>query len=41
MTLLAGVLVGVHSLNTVGQVDALAVVMGLSGGFVIVIAFSY
>jgi MFS family permease len=41
MALLAGALVGLPSLKTVGQVDVFAVVMGLAGGFVIVIFFSF
>jgi MFS family permease len=40
MVLLAAALTGLPSLKTVGQVDAFAVVMGLAGGFVIVIFFS-
>jgi MFS family permease len=39
MVLLAVALGGLPSLKTVGQVDAFAVVMGLAGGFVIVIFF--
>ena len=41
MGLLAGALVGLPSLKTVGQVDLFAVVMGVAGGFVIVIFFSF
>lgn len=41
MVLLAGALTGLPSLTTVPQVDAFAVVMGLAGGFVIVIFFSF
>jgi MFS family permease len=41
MALLAGALVGLPSLKTVGQVDVFAAVMGLAGGFVIVIFFSF
>jgi MFS family permease len=41
MGLLAGALVGLPSLRTVGQVDLFAVVMGVAGGFVIVIFFSF
>lgn len=41
MVLLAGALAAVPSLTTVAQVDAFAVVMGLAGGFVIVIFFSF
>jgi MFS family permease len=41
MGLLAAALIGLPSLKTVGQVDAFAVVMGLAGGFVIVIFFSF
>lgn len=41
MALLAGALVAVPSLRTVAHVDAFAVVMGLAGGFVIVIFFSF
>jgi hypothetical protein len=41
MTLLAGALVGLPSLKTVPQVYAFAVVMGVAGGFVIVIFFSF
>jgi MFS family permease len=40
MTLLALALAGLPFLRTVPQVDAFAVVMGLAGGFVIVIFFS-
>lgn len=40
MGLLAAALTGLPSLNTVGQVDAFAVIMGIAGGFVIVIFFS-
>lgn len=40
MTLLAGALIGLPSLRTVGQVDALSVVMGVAGGFVIVLFFT-
>ncbi len=41
MALLALALVGLPSLRTVAQVDAFAAVMGLAGGFVIVIFFSF
>ncbi len=41
MALLAGALLGLPSLKTAGQVNVFAVVMGLSGGFVIVIFFSF
>jgi MFS family permease len=41
MVLLAAALAGLPSLRTVPQVDAFAVVMGLAGGFVIVIFFSF
>lgn len=41
MLLLAGALAGLPFLRTVAQVDAFAVVMGLAGGFVIVIFFSF
>lgn len=41
MALLAAALVGLPSLKTVAQVDIFAVVMGLAGGFVIVIFFSF
>jgi len=41
MALLAGALAGLPSLKTVGQVDLFAVVMGVAGGFVIVIFFSF
>ena len=41
MVLLAGALAGLPSLKTVTQVDLFAVVMGLAGGFVIVIFFSF
>ena len=41
MSLLAVALIGLPSLTTVPQVDAFAVVMGLAGGFVIVIFFSF
>jgi MFS family permease len=41
MTMLAAALVGLPSLKTVPQVDAFAVVMGVAGGFVIVIFFSF
>jgi MFS family permease len=41
MVLLAAALTGLPSLTTVAQVDAFAVVMGLAGGFVIVIFFSF
>jgi MFS family permease len=41
MVLLAGALCGLPWLTTVSQVDAFAVVMGLAGGFVIVIFFSF
>ncbi len=40
MTLLAGALVSLPSLQTLGQVDAFAVVMGVSGGFIIVLFFT-
>lgn len=40
MALLAGALIGLPSLTTVAQVDAFAVVMGLAGGFVIVLFFT-
>jgi cyanate permease len=40
MSLLALALAGLPFLRTVPQVDAFAVVMGLAGGFVIVIFFS-
>jgi MFS family permease len=41
MILLAGALLALPSLRTVSHVDAFAVVMGLAGGFVIVIFFSF
>jgi len=41
MALLAGALLGLPSLKTVGHVDGFAVVMGVAGGFVIVIFFSF
>jgi len=41
MVLLSIALTGLPSLTTVPQVDAFAVVMGLAGGFVIVIFFSF
>lgn len=41
MILLTGALVALPSLKTVSQVDAFAVVMGVAGGFVIVIFFSF
>ena len=41
MGLLSGALFGLPSLKTVGQVDVFAVVMGVAGGFVIVIFFSF
>lgn len=41
MILLAAALAGLPSLRTVAQVDAFAVVMGLAGGFVIVIFFGF
>jgi MFS family permease len=41
MALLAIALAGLPSLKTVAQVDAFAVVMGIAGGFVIVIFFSF
>jgi MFS family permease len=41
MALLAGALLGLPSLRTIGQVYAFAVVMGVAGGFVIVIFFSF
>lgn len=41
MTLLAVALFGLPSLTTLAQVDAFSVVMGLAGGFVIVIFFSF
>jgi len=41
MALLAGALLALPSLKTVGHVDAFAVVMGVAGGFVIVIFFSF
>lgn len=41
MALLAGALIGLPSIKTVGQVDVFAVVMGVAGGFVIVIFFSF
>jgi MFS family permease len=41
MALLAGALLGLPSLKTVGQVVVFAVVMGVAGGFVIVIFFSF
>ena len=41
MALLAGSLLGLPSLSRVVEVDAFAVVMGVTGGFVIVIFFSF
>jgi MFS family permease len=41
MALLAGALIGLPSLKTPGQVYVFAVVMGIAGGFVIVIFFSF
>jgi MFS family permease len=41
MALLAGALLGLPSLRAVGHVAAFAVVMGVAGGFVIVIFFSF
>lgn len=41
MALLAGALLALPSLRTAGQVDVFAVVMGVAGGFVIVIFFSF
>ena len=41
MGLLAAALIGLPWLRTVAQVDAFAVVMGIAGGFVIVIFFSF
>ena len=41
MALLAVALLGLPSLTTLPQVDAFSVVMGLAGGFVIVIFFSF
>jgi cyanate permease len=41
MTLLALALAGLPALRTVAQVDVFAAVMGLAGGFVIVIFFSF
>jgi MFS family permease len=41
MALLAAALIGLPSIKTVGQVDVFAVVMGIAGGFVIVIFFSF
>jgi MFS family permease len=41
MVLLAGALLGLPSLKTVGHVTVFAVVMGVAGGFVIVIFFSF
>lgn len=41
MTLLAVALLGLPSLTTLAQVGAFSVVMGLAGGFVIVIFFSF
>lgn len=41
MALLAGALLGLPMLRTVGQVYLFAVVMGVAGGFVIVIFFSF
>jgi MFS family permease len=41
MGLLAGALLGLPSLRTAWQVNVFAVVMGLAGGFVIVIFFSF
>lgn len=40
LLLLAGALVSLPSLHTIGQVDAFAVVMGISGGFIIVLFFT-
>ncbi len=40
MALLAAALIGLPSLRTVSQVDALSVVMGIAGGFVIVLFFT-
>jgi len=40
MVLLAGALVGLPSLTSVPQVDVFSVVMGISGGFVIVLFFT-
>ncbi len=41
MALLAGALLGLPSLKTAAHVDAVAVVMGVAGGFVIVVFFSF
>ena len=41
MALLAGALFGLPSLKTVGQVYIFALIMGIAGGFVIVIFFSF
>jgi MFS family permease len=41
MALLAGALLGLPSLKTTGHVDLFAVLMGVAGGFVIVIFFSF
>ncbi len=41
MAMLAAALIGLPWLRTVPQVDAFAVVMGIAGGFVIVIFFSF
>lgn len=41
MAMLAGALLGLPSLKTPAHVDVFAVVMGLAGGFVIVIFFSF
>ncbi|MEY4941745.1 MAG: hypothetical protein RIQ93_3480, partial [Verrucomicrobiota bacterium] len=40
MALLAAALLSLPSLTTVGQVDAFSVVMGVAGGFVIVLFFT-
>lgn len=40
MALLAGALLSLPSLRTLGQVDAFAVTMGISGGFIIVLFFT-
>lgn len=40
MTLLAAALLSLPSLRTLGQVDAFAVTMGISGGFIIVLFFT-
>jgi hypothetical protein len=39
--LLAGALLAIPSLTSVGQVDLFAIVMGLGGGFVIVLFFGF